>query len=102
LGFTKDSKDHELPENARPITKFVRQAIDLKALDNVGIDLSGNKGTGDFSSFGGSGSGIRSTNPPTLAPPPLTSLPFAPPPISDLPPPPPIDFDMPPPPPPRD
>jgi len=42
-------EESELPENARPTGRFTRQAINLKALDNVGIDLSGHRGTDQFS-----------------------------------------------------
>lgn len=100
------AKESELPENARAHQRYVRQAIDLKALDNVGIDLAGNKGTDSFTgSMAAPSNNLRAppmsmAAPPNMAPPPLG---FAPPPAFDgLPPPPPVDFGMPPPPPPRD
>jgi len=117
---------NEIPESSRTLPKYVRQPINLKALDNVGIDLSGNKGTETFAT-------ATSRPPSSLAPPPSLNAPtltqthsfsdipplprmmappppldFAPPPPLDFAPPPPIGFmpppldDLPPPPPPRD
>lgn len=33
----------QLPENSRPVQKYVRQPINMKALDGIGIDLAGNR-----------------------------------------------------------
>jgi len=54
--------EHEVPEGAKSIQKFSRQPLNLKALDNVGIDLYGNRGTDNF-------------NVAMQAPPPILSAP---------------------------
>jgi hypothetical protein len=118
-------QEHELPENAKPIKGYIRTPINLKALDNVGIDLIGNKDKGMDTSNSTSASIDRNsirfnttrpspfTKPPTLAPPTINLPPSLtpPPPISlssisstdtdMLPPPPPLE-DIPPPPPPQE
>lgn len=92
----KIQDENELPANARPIPKYVRQPINLKALDNVGIDLSGHKGTESFSAT------VEShpiqAPPPSLASPPPLSQPavFVPAPQGPPPPPPPIGLAPPP------
>eukprot|EP01114_Cavostelium_apophysatum_P006565 TRINITY_DN1793_c0_g1_i1.p1 TRINITY_DN1793_c0_g1~~TRINITY_DN1793_c0_g1_i1.p1 ORF type:complete len:292 (-),score=70.94 TRINITY_DN1793_c0_g1_i1:47-892(-) len=108
----------DLPDTARPLSKFTRQPLNLKALDNVGMDLAGNRGTEAFAG-GNSGSFIQAPSgqaPPLAVPnkfangPPLSNRPSpvrsgAPPPTlappTGLAPPPPSNF-APPPPPPRD
>jgi len=106
-------QDHELPVSAQPLQKIVRQNINLKALDNVGIDLSGNKGSGSFVNLTQPPSSIQAP-PPSLGAPPtgMTGMnmtasgnygrgpPPPPPSMAFRPPPPPISMDMPPPPPP--
>src|SRR5690554_6130671 len=72
------SPDNQLPPNAQPLTPYVRGGIDLNALDNVGITLSGHQGTGTFSSS------LSSSVPPPLsspAPPAPTSHSVPPPPM---------------------
>jgi len=91
--------ESQLPENARPVGRYTRQAINLKALDNVGIDLTGHKGTDGFTS--------ALTAPPSMQAPPVSPAPsqasmgaFAPPqaPVASMRPPPPAMYVPPPPP----
>jgi hypothetical protein len=91
---------------------FQRQPLNLKALDNVGIDLSGTKGTDTFQSIQSAPSMKQMQAPNTTVPVPLGYRPAPPsggyqpppPPPGDfgVPLPPPVDFGYPPPPPPGD
>jgi len=118
----KKCDENELPENARSLNRFTRQSINLKALDNVGMDLTGHKGTDVYnisapsvnmeSSNSFQATNIHSPptfNAPTMAPPPFNPPPGVnlgvPPPLSSPnfePPPPFQQFDLPPLPPPRE
>jgi len=113
-----------VPENARPIQKATRNQFNLKALDNVGTDLQGNKGKDNFIAALEAGVTIQSQTltssssysnfnnnstrelpppPKDFTPPALSAPSFMPPPPRDLNlPPPPVDLSLPPPPPPRD
>jgi len=106
-------EDRELPINSRPQNKFVRVPISLRILDNVGVDLQGNRGNDAYKTiaepsvgyFEGSNSGesqrsgtINRAPPPMMNapsfinnPPPLSAPAFAPPSFNNaMPPPPPI------------
>jgi len=109
-----------------PLEAYQREPLNLKLLDNVGIDLSGNKGGDSFQTLQNNPSTLNkqmqapppSMQAPRPQPPPpqpqypsqVQFVPPPPPPMDDLPPPPPMDDlppppmmdDLPPPPPPRD
>eukprot|EP01119_Soliformovum_irregulare_P004609 TRINITY_DN1567_c0_g1_i1.p1 TRINITY_DN1567_c0_g1~~TRINITY_DN1567_c0_g1_i1.p1 ORF type:complete len:230 (-),score=56.05 TRINITY_DN1567_c0_g1_i1:195-884(-) len=92
-GYVTRPKSRKTDMERGPTRTYARQVIDLKALDNVGVDLAGNKGSDSFNLSGGGSSSYGTTRsmgpPPSMAPPtPRTSG-------YDAPPPPPRDLGPP-------
>jgi hypothetical protein len=101
--FQTSNPKSDVPANSRPIQKYVRQSINLRALDNTGIDLMGMKGNTDFVIFSTvpvtatfSPEQSRSPPPSNFAPPPLSGPSNLPPPPSNFAPPPTANFAAPP------